>query len=207
MNLEDILAELGKLEASASIIDAVKALDVSDDVTRLKGELESEQGKHSGILADKKKFKDRMEKAESDLKKIETDKLPADERHERELKELQDKLSEEQTAREEQDVSFKAQQRDAKLVDLTGSIKWADGTPSSTAKLVIKNALTDVQDLSDEKAVDAILAGIKETHKSFIAADAPGGTGSKQTGGDKGGGNDDAPATMQDLVDDAWAGK
>lgn len=207
MTLEQIIAAAKAAGMDEAGIAAIQALDTSAEVTRLTGELASEQGKNSGILADKKKFKDRAEKAEADLKKIETDKLPEDEKHAQQLKEMQDKLDQETATREKQEADFKLQQREATLSDLTGSVKWAEGTPQGTAKLIVKNALADVEDLSDEKKVSDILTGIKDSHKSFIAADAPGGTGNKQVGGDKGGGSDDEPASMQDIVDEAWADK
>lgn len=207
MTAKEIIKALDGKEIDSGVIAAIKELDSSAEVTRLKSELEGEQGKNSGILADKKKFKDRADKAEASLKKIETEKLPEDERHKRELEDMQTKLDSEKASREEQDANFKTQKREAAISDLTGSIKWADGIPTDTAKLVIKNALRDIDDLSDQSKVDAILTAVKDTHKSFIAAEAPGGTGGKPGGGDGGGNDGDAPATMQDLVDDAWAGK
>lgn len=207
MTMEEIIKAMEDKDLGKSVISAVKGLDTTAEVDRLKGELEGEQGKNSGILADKKKFKERAETAEGKLNDLEKDKLPAEERHERELKEMRDKLDAEKVAREKQDADYKLQQRESTLADLTGSIKWAEGTPHETAKLVIKNALANIDDLSDKSKVDEILTGVKDTHKSFIAAEAPTGTGGKPSGGGGGGGDDDKPATMQDLVDDAWAGK
>lgn len=205
MTIDEIKAALKEKDVDGVVITAIDALDQSGELTRLKSELESEQGKNAGILADKKKFKERAETAEASLKKIEDDKLPADERHAKQLQDMQDKLDGEKAEREKQSADFKATQRDVALSDITGSIKWASGTPQDTAKLVIKNALSGVEDLSDKSKVDEILSSIKETHKTFIAADAPGGTGGKQMGGEKGSGTGDKPATMQELVDDAWA--
>lgn len=203
MEMNEIVEALGGKDVDVGVIAAIEELASSAEVERLLKELSDEQGKTAGILADKKKFKDRAEKAEAGIKTIEDGKLPAEERHARELKDMQDRLEQERADREAQASDFAKTQRDAGLADITGSIKWADGTPHSTAKLIIRSALIDVEDLSDKTKVDEILNTVKESHKTFIAASAPGGSGSKAKGGG-GGGSDDKPATMQDLVTDAW---
>ena len=183
MELKDIIAKLEEKEIDSGIVDAVKNLDQTAEVERLKGELESEQGKTAGILADKKKFKERAEEAEKKIAEAEKAKLPEDERHKQELQELKDKLDAEKAEREKQAEEFAQTQRTAKLADITGSVKWASSTPHDTAKLIIKNALADVDDLSDQSKVDEILNAVKESHKSFIAADAASGSGGKGGGG------------------------
>ena len=206
MELNQIIEKLEESDVGAAVVDAVKALDNSGEIERLKGELEAEQGKNAGILSDKKKYKERAEKAEAEIKKIADSKLPEEERHAKELKELTEKLEAEKAEREKQQAEFAETQRNAKLLDITGSVKWADGIPHDTAKLVISNAMKDV-DLSDKAKVDEVLTTVKETHKSFIAAEAPGGTGGK--GGGSGGGRDnsDKPASMKDIVAEAWEKK
>lgn len=181
--IKDALKEGG---VEQSVIDAVLKLDQSAEVERLKGELEAEQGKGSGILADKKKYKERAEQAESKLKEIEDAKLPEAERQQKALQEMQEKLDAEKADREKQAADFAQAKREAALSDLTASVKWAEGTPTNTAKLIVKNAFDGVDDLTDKTKVDDVLKVVKESHKSFIAAEAPGGTGGK---GGKGGNN------------------
>ncbi len=203
MTIEEIIKAAKEKELDSGIIDAIKALDQTADVERLKGELESEQGKAKGILEDKKKFKERAEKAEADLKKIEHDKLPEDEKRTKELNELKEQLESEKAEREKQAQQFAQTQREAKLSDLTGQIKWADGVPHDTAKLIIKTAMTEIEDLSDKSKIEETLKAVKESHKSFIAADAPGGTGGK-SGGEQGTG-EQKEYSLASATAEAWA--
>lgn len=182
MELKDIIKAAEGKELDSGVIDAIKALDQSAEVARLTKDLESEQGKSGGILDDKKKYKDRAEKAEGELKKITDGKLPAEELHKKQLAEMQEKLDKETADREAQETNFKAQQREARLADITGSVKWTDGTPHDTAKLIIKSAMAELDDLSDKTKIADVLKTITESHKSFISADAPGGTGGKSSG-------------------------
>lgn len=205
MKLEDIIKAVEEKELGADIISAIKALDTSEEVTRLSKELEAEQGKSSGILDDKKKYKERAENAESKLKEIEKAKLPEDERHKQEMQELKDKLEAEKVERENQAQEFAKTQREAQLADLTSSVKWADGTPHPTAKLIISNAMADV-DLSDQDKVNEALNAVKESHKSFIAAEAPGGSGAKG-GSSSGGGGNDGASSIADNQNAIWGSK
>lgn len=206
MDKKAIIEALKKLEVDGGIISAIEALDNSAEIERLKGELESEQGKGAGILADKKKFKERAEAAESALKDIETAKLPEAERTAKQLQEMQDKLDAEKAERESDRAEYARVKRESELSDIASSIKWADGTPSSTSKLIISNALMDVQDLADKSKVGEILATVKETHKSFIAADAPSGSGSKGSG-DVGGSNKSMPSSIASNQAAIWGDK
>lgn len=206
MELDKIIEALKGKEVDQGVIDAVKGLDQSAEVERLKGELESEQGKGAGILADKKKFKERAEKAEGDLKAIADAKLPEDERHANALKELNDKIAAGETERANDKAEFAKVQREAKLSDITASVKWADGTPSGTAKLIISSAMTDI-DLADQTKVDEALKAVKESHKSFIAAEAPGGTGGKGNEGAGSGGGGNEGSSIADNQKEIWAGK
>ena len=204
MELKDIIKAVEEKELGADVISAIKALDNSAEVTRLKSELEAEQGKSAGILDDKKKYKERAETAELKLKDIEKAKLPEDERHKHELQELREKLDAEKAERENQAKEFAKTQREAQLADLTSSVKWADGTPHHTAKLIVSNAMMDV-DLSDKDKVADVLKQVKETHKSFIAAEAPAGAGAKGSSG--GGGGNDKTSSIADNQKAIWGGK
>jgi hypothetical protein len=186
-----------------SVIDAAAGADLSAENEKLQADLKAEQGKSAGILEDKKTFKARAEKAEQDLKKIADEKLPEQERSQKKLKELEEQLETEKKARVEQESNFKLQQREAVLADLTGSIKWASGVPHDTAKLIVKTAMGSLEDLSDKVKVDGVIKALRDSHKSFIAADAPGGTGGKGGGGDEKNTGDKA-STMEELVAGAW---
>lgn len=188
--LSEILIELKAKDIDADIISAVEALDQSSEISKLTGDLEAERGKNAGILSDKKKYKERAEASELKLKEIETSKLPEDERREKEMLELKEKLVGEQKQREVDKAEFAKTQREAKLADLTGSIRWAEGTPHDTAKLIISKALSSVEDLTDSAKVEEVLSGVKDSHKSFIAAEAPSGAGGKGGSGGSGGGGE-----------------
>ena len=206
MELEKIIESLESKEVGSDVINAVKALDQSGEVARLKGELDDLNGVKTGILADKKRYKSERDEARARLKKIEDEKLPENERYEKQIAEMQKQLEDERLEREQQKSDFAKQQREAKLADLTASVKWAQGTPHETAKLIVSNAMTGIEDLSDSSKVDEVLKSLTESHASFIEAKAPSGTGDK-TGKVTEKPGDDNQYTLADSVNDAWKNK
>lgn len=207
MTLKEIKAKLKEAGVDDGVITAVTALDNSAEVSRLESELKAEQGKAKGILEDKKRYKDERDALKVSLDKIETEKLPDEEKHAKALKELQEKLEKAEQEREADAKKFAETQREARISDLTGSVKWAASTPQSTAKLIIKTALAELDDLSDESKVESILTSVKESHKSFIAADAPSGSGG-HSGGDGGeGGSDDKEPSIAENQKALWGDK
>jgi len=205
MELEKIIEALSEKEVGAEIIEAIKGLADTSAVDTLKRELEAERGKVAGVLEDKKKFKERAEEAEKQLKKIADSKLSDSELAERKLAELEEKLQQSEAERQKEHEAFEAKQREARLSDITGSIRWADGVPRDTAKLIVSRAFNDA-DLDDKSKVETIIKEITQTHKSFITAETPAGGGGK--GGDGGGApGADRPATMTELMEEVWGAK
>ena len=129
MDIGKIKEALEESGVKTAVVTAVEALDQSGEVKRLEGELKAKTGEAAGILDDKKKFKDRAEKAEKELEKIEHDKLPDDEKRQKVLDAMQKRLDEADASRTEQETKFLAKERENKLLELTGSIKWAKDTP------------------------------------------------------------------------------
>lgn len=203
MELDKIIEAMKDKDIDGAVIDAVKGIDQTSEVDRLTKELESEQGKAKGILEDKKKFKDERDALKKQLDEIETSKLPEDEKRQKELNDLKAKLEEAEAQRQADADKFAKTQRENKLLEIGGQIKWAKSTPSKTANLIVKNALAEIEDLSESTKVEEVLKSITEDHKAFIAADAPVGSGDKNTSGG-GAGGDDAPATMKDIIGEAW---
>ena len=202
MELDKIIEAAKGKELGSDVIDAIKALDTSGTVARLESELSAEQGKNKGILDDKHKFKTRAEAAEKTLQEQTDSKLPAEELHKKQLQEMEEKLAEGTRLREEQDKTFKAQTRDNALLKLGGAIKWAKTVPQGTRELLVKQAFTGTNDLSNESAVSEVVKSLTESHASFISADAPSGSGDKGKGG--GAGDSDAPSTIAGAVESAW---
>jgi hypothetical protein len=206
MKLEEVKKILTDAEVDSAVIDAVIATDDTPEIDALKKDLDAEKGKTAGILDDKKKFKERAETAESKLKEIEDGKLSEDERTAKRIKELEEKLESEKADRVRQEQEIALKERDAQLSSIVASVKWADGVPTETAKLIVEKAFKDVEDLADADKVKAVTATMTEAHKSFITAGAPKGKGTKAESGE-GGESDDEPATMKELVEEAWEGK
>ena len=179
MKIEDIIKALKDADIAADIVSAVEGLDTSAEVTRLEGELEAEQGKSKGILEDKKRYKAERDTHKAALDKIETDKLPTEEQHAKAIKEMQDKLDAEKAERETVAANYAKEKRELRLSDIAATVNFANGVPNSTAKLIIKNAFDGMEDLSDESKVSDVLNGIKDTHKTLIAAEVPSGSGGK----------------------------
>jgi len=202
MKLTDILTVLKEKELDADVIEAVEALDTSAEVERLTSELDAEKGKHAGILSDKKKYKERAETAERKVSEAERAKLPEAERIEQETQELKNQLAAEREQREADKAEFATTQRQARLSDITGAIQWTAGTPHETAKLIVTQALSGVEDLSDQEKVDEVLSTVRDSHKSFIAAEAPGGTGGK---GGAGGDDDNENTGASSIADNQKA--
>jgi len=202
MELKDIIKAAKEKELGADTIAGIEALDQSGEVERLKGELTAEQGKAGGILEDKKRYKAERDAHKATLDKIENDKLPDEEKHTKAIEEMQARLDTEKSEREKQAADYATAQRAATVSDLTGSIKWSEGVPQSTAKLAVQAALAGIDDLSDKTKVDAALKTVAESHKSMISAEAPAGSGDRGGGG--GGGGEKTTFTLKDSVDEAW---
>ena len=203
MKLEDIKAKLKEAGVDDSTISAVEGLDNSADVERLKGELEAEQGKAKGILEDKKRYKAERDTAKASLDKIETDKLPEADKHAKALKDMQERLDKQVADGLQRDADLAKAARSAKLSDFTGQIDWVPDAKKS-AKLIIRDAFAEIDDLSDQAKIDEVLNGVRESNKPFITAQVPAGSGGKGGGGGGGSGGDKKVYTLGDSVDDAW---
>ena len=204
MELKDIIKAVEDKELGSDVIAAIKSLDQSGEVERLKADLTAEQGKNGGILDDKKKYKERAETAEATIKKAADEKLPADEKHKQEIADLKKQFEDSETQRTNEKADLAKSQRANKILELTGKINWGK-LPKETARLAVKNAMADVDDLSDKSKVEEVMKGVSEAHKDFIVAETPGGTGGEGGGGGGGGGDDkDKVYTLNDGVKDAW---
>ena len=205
MKLNEIIKALEEKEIEGDVITAIKDLDQGEQVSKLTKELEAEKGKHSGILEDKKKFKERAEQAEKSLKEQEDSKLSVEERTQNQIDELNQKLADAEDAKVKQENDFKAAQRETALADITSSVKWSASIPHDTARLIVREAFKGVDDLGKEN-VAATVKELTETHKAFISAEAPGGTGGKS--GSKGGPpGDDTVLSHKEIQSDIWKDK
>jgi hypothetical protein len=204
MELNEIIEALKEKEVDSKVITAIKGLDQTGEISKLTKELEAEKGKHSGILEDKKKFKERAEAAEKTLKEQEDSKLSVEERVKNQIEELNQKIADAETAKAEQETQFKAKEREAALADITSSIKWSSSIPHDTAKLIVREGFKDVEVL-EQSVVDTKVKELTEVHKAFISADAPGGSGGKS--GHAGEPVKEGAATMKDLMDVVWINK
>lgn len=203
MDAQKIIEALQGKEIDAEVLSAIKALDKSGDVEALKAELEAEKGKNKGILDDKHKFKERAESAEAKLKQIETEKLPEAERHKQELEEMKQQIESAKKEREDEKAALAKSQYENKLLELTGAIPWSKDFPKKSALAVVRDAMAGV-DHNDKSKLDEVTKQITESHKAFIVASAPTGSGSK--GGDPGagGGGEKKSYTLGDSVESAW---
>lgn len=201
MTIEEIEAKLKEAKVDDSVVEALKSFADNKEAEKLSKELEAERGKASAILSDKKKYKEKMEALEAKLSEVYKEKLPEEERIKAELQEWKEKFEMVEKERETERAGFTKAQRDAKIADLTSSIHWADGIPHDTAKLIINSALSGLDDLSEVDKVNEVLNSVKETHKSFISAEAPSGSGGKGKNGDNNNGNDFGGAIASSIAD------
>jgi len=202
MEIEEIIKAVEGKDIGSDVIAAIKGLDQSGEVERLKKELGDEQGKSKGILADKKRYKEERDAHKAAIDKIENDKLPTEEQHAKAMQELQDKLTQSETDRKADADKTALATREAKLAKLTGSVKWANGVPQESASLIVKSAMANIDDLGDESKVGEALKTLTESHKSLIEAKAPAGSGGNPGGG--GGGGGEETHTLGSAVESAW---
>ena len=207
MEIEEIIKALEGKEIGADVVSAVKGLDQSGEVERLKQAVTDAEGKASGILADKKRYKEERDAHKTALDKIETDKLPTEEQHAKAMKELQDQLEQSQADRAADAEKTAKTERDSAITDLTGSIQWGKNMPRDSAKLLVKNALTGVDDLSDKTKVGDALKALTDAHKPFIDAEVPAGTGGSGSGGGGGGAGGNEPSSMKGIMEEVWSKK
>lgn len=205
MTLDEIKKALSEKGVDASIVSAISALDNSSEVERLTSELTAERGKNAQIVADKNKYKQERDDARSSLESAKNENLSVDEKWQ---KQIDDAKSETQKLRDELESEKKhvaAEKREAEIAKLAGEIKPVNGVSAQTINLLVKNALTEIEDLSDADKVTEAINAIKDANKAIIAADVPEGSGNKHE--HKAIGGDDKPATMKDLMADVWGDK
>ena len=205
MELDKIIDAAKEKELGSDVIAAIKALDNSGEIERLTKELDSEKGKAKGILEDKKRYKAERDEHKTALNKIETDKLPTEEQHAKALKDMQDKIDKSELDRKADADNFAKVRRDASVSDLTGSINWTKSTPADTRKLIVKNALSGIEDLSDKAKVAEVMKSLTESHAGFISADAASGTGADNNKDVKI--QDEKTPTLASATADAWKQK
>ena len=203
MKLEEIVKALKDAEIDTSVISAVEGLDNSERIVELETELKDEKGKAQGILDGKHKYKDRAEKAETELQKIKDEGLSEDEKTQQRIEKLEQELTNEREARSNEKLEIAKAAREAKEADITASIKWDKNVPHDSTKLIVKQALSAYsdEDLTEDNIKTAVTA-ITESHASFITGDAPKGSGSGN--GDVKGNGEKKVFTLEDGVNDAW---
>ena len=205
MELNKIIKALEEKEIGSDVISAIKDLDQSEQVSKLTKDLEAEKGKHAGILEDKKKFKERAETAEKSLKEHEDSQLSVEERTQNQIDELNKKLADAEEAKVKQENDFKAAQRETALADITSSVKWSASIPHDTAKLIVREAFNGIENL-EKTVVEGKIKELTETHKAFISAEAPGGTGGK-SGGNPAPKEGDVALSHKEIQSDIWKDK
>lgn len=201
MELKDILEKLKGKEVDSAVIDAVKALDQSSEIEKLSGELTAEKGKNAGILEDKRKFKERAETAEGELKKIGDSKLTDEERTKKLADETNEKLAELQAKLDQKDQDYIAEKRELGIAGIAAKLKTVGGVDPSIVNMMLKAQLKDI-DLTDESKVAEITSKLKETNKALFAADVPKGSDSHHE--QYKGGDGDKTATTEGAVSSAW---
>jgi len=197
MTKEELKKAMTEAGMDAAALATVDALDVSADVERLTGELTAEKGKNAQIVADKNKYKTERDEAKTALEAVKSENLTGDEKMQKQIDELTQKMADKDLELEEKDKLAAETARESEIMKIAATIKTIDGVDRSAVNLLVKNAMADIEDFGATDKVDAAVNTFKENNKALIAATVPEGSGGQHKAG--GGGESKAP-TLLDAV-------
>ena len=198
---EEIKKELAEKGVDSATIGK---LDMSSEVERLTSELAAEKGKVAGITEDKRKFKERMEKAESKISEMESANLTGDEKRQKEINDAKAAVEELKKQIADKDAAVAKEKREAGIAKITGEMKFIEGFTSSAANSLVKNALAEIDDLNDAEKVSAAITAFKDQNKGLFAANVAAGSGSNHRN-QAGSGGDGKPVSIEEAMKAKWS--
>ena len=182
---------------SATIIALSADEGNAESIAKLTADLEAANGKAGGILEDKKKFQKQVDELEQKLSALTEKDLGEVERLKLELEREKSKSEKASADLTEANDGYAKEKRNSFVSKIGSGLKWLDTVPADTRDMIIRQELSDIDDLGNQVLVDAKLKSVFEKYAGMIAADAPSGSGSKS--GSTSGGSANAPAVEKVL--------
>lgn len=123
------------------------------------------------ILEEKKKLQEKVAEHEAELEALKTGGLSEMEKVTKELERML--KSKEKLEAELNETKAKSVQteRNYMLEKISGKVKFLDTIPEALRSYAINSAFKDVQDLSQEDAVEKTLSAFKDSNKGILASD------------------------------------
>lgn len=176
-------AKLKEAGLEDSVIEEMIAgEDNTAKIAALEAKIAEAEGKAGGILADKKKFQQKVDELQSKLDELEGKGLGEAEKLKLEMSRMQAKLDKAEKDKTDLESSYKTEKRNAELGKIAQKLKFLDSVPDDTRTLLISNELKDLEDLGNTVLVEERLKVVSEKYAGLLAADVPNGAGSRAGG-------------------------
>ena len=186
MNIKDVITKAAKGE---TLTDEERALlaafdaDGKSDKTGDDDRVRNFELKNSRLQNEKKELADKLAEMESKLEELSTQGMSDQEKLAQTVEKLQANLQAKDVELSTIQASAKKADRQHQLDRIHGGVKWNRETISDTdSRTLTQSVLTDVDDLSDQSAVDAVLQPWLAERKTFVTAEIASGTGSHKSG-------------------------
>ena len=186
-------------EHKKAVVDAL-----TPEVDKLEKQ-RNDGSQHSDRLKrEKQEADERATTAEAELKTLKEQGMSGSEKLQSQIDDLTAQLTANQTALEAERVAGKASTRNTAIAKVHEGIKWdRKAIKGESSHILIREALRDVEDLSNEAEVKARMEAFAADHPALILAETGGGAGTQSTGAG-GSGDVQAGADVQvDLSDSA----
>lgn len=174
-------------QAKAKATEMLKAAggantDLQAEVMQLRQQLQAEQGKAAGILAEKKKAQERLTAVESEIARLKQSGMSDTEKLQADLKAAQDALLDREDKIKKLQADATNAERRHQVDAIAASYQFKKDLPEGAGRLFVERAFDKV-DLNDENAVKATRILFQEQHKGVLVAETPSGGATPASGG------------------------
>lgn len=174
--------KVAKLKAAGLDEEAIEAIvggDSDSELATLKAKIAEAEGKANGILGDKKKYQAKVDELQAKLDELEGKDLGEAGKLKLEMERMRSRLEASEKAKADLESTYKSDKRNAELNKITGRLKFLDTVPEDARQLLISTELKDLEDLGNTVLVDERLKSVSTKYAGLLAANVPGGAGTK----------------------------
>ena len=175
--------KVAKLKAAGLDDEAIEAIvggdDSASEIATLKAKIAEAEGKAGGILGDKKKYQQKADELQAKLDELEGKDLGEAGKLKLEMERMKSRLELTEKAKADLESTYKTEKRNSELGKITGRLKFLDTVPDDMRQLLIATELKDLEDLGNTVLVDERLKSVSTKYAGLLAADVPGGAGTK----------------------------
>lgn len=179
MTKADKIAKLKAAGLDDEAIEAIVGGDSDSEIATLKAQIAAAEAKANGINGDKKKYQAKADELQAKLDELEGKDLGEAGRLKLEMERMKSRLEATEKAKADLESTYKTEKRTGELNRITGRLKFLDTVPEDTRALLVSNELKDLEDLGNTVLVDERLKAVSTKYAGLLAANVPGGAGTK----------------------------